>query len=525
MEYDKDLRSIQEARDLLKKAKTAAAALAMYDQREIDSLIKTIADACIANAVPLAKMAQKETGFGKWEDKVLKNLLGSKIVYDYIKDMKTIGILREDPARKITEVAVPVGVVVALIPSTNPTSTVMYKTLISLKAGNAIVISPHPNAKESILATVKIIQEAAKKAGAPENIVQVVTMPSIQATDTLMKSPLTGMILATGGEAMVHAAYSSGNPALGVGPGNGPSYIEQSADIPHAVKCIVDSKTFDNGTICASEQSIITEARIKDQVVAELKRQHCYFMSKEETDKVGRFIMRANNTMNPQIVGKTALAIADMAGITVPQDTLVLITEHVSIGRTCPYSREKLCPILAFFTVNSWQEACETSIKLLENEGTGHTMTMHTNNPDIVREFGKRKPVSRILVNTPGSLGGVGVTTDLVPALTLGCGSIGHSATSDNVGPMNLINIRRVAYGTSTLEDVRNTARNLLGDYTAGSGDSGFRSSAPAYTDGRRPAVGGNMGAAFNTAASGSGFSQADIEAITREVMNRILKG
>lgn len=455
MELDRDLQSVQEARNLIRNAKEAQKVLAEYSQEEIDSLVCKVARACEAQAEPLAKMAQEETGFGKWEDKVLKNLLGSRIVYESMKDMKTVGVLKEDKEKKVTEIAVPMGVVVALIPSTNPTSTVMYKTLISIKAGNAIVISPHPGAFKSILETVKVIQEAVEQAGAPKNLVQVVTIPTGAATQELMKNKDTGIILATGGEAMVHAAYSSGNPALGVGPGNGPSFIERSADIPLAVKRIVQSKTFDNGTICASEQSIIAESCIKDKLIEEMKRQKCYFMNEEESEKVSHFIMRANNTMNPQIVGRSALRIAEMAGISIPADTLVLVTEHTGIGKKYPYSREKLCPILAFFTVNDCSEACELSIKLLENEGTGHTMSIHTKNEEVVSAFGRKKPVSRILVNTIASLGGVGAVTGLTPALTLGCGAVGGSATSDNIGPMNLINIRRVAYGIREMDEIR----------------------------------------------------------------------
>ena len=260
MALDRDLQSIQEVRDLIAKAKVAQKEYATWDQARVDALVKAIADACIAKVEPLAKMAVEETGFGIWQDKVIKNLLGSKITYEYIKDMKTVGVIREDKEKKLMEVAVPVGIVAALIPSTNPTSTTMYKTLISLKAGNAIIVSPHPNAKKCILETVRIIQEAAKKAGAPDGLIGCVETTTMQATDALMKHPDTGIILATGGSAMVKAAYSSGNPALGVGPGNGPSFIERSADIPAAVKHIMDSKTFDNGTICASEQSIVTES-------------------------------------------------------------------------------------------------------------------------------------------------------------------------------------------------------------------------------------------------------------------------
>ena len=463
MDFEKDLRSIQEARDLMKTAVRAQKQFAEFDQAAVDRIVEAMSLACVKNAEPLAKMAAEETGFGRWQDKVLKNLLGSQMTWDSIKNMKTVGVLSEDPVAKTMDVAVPVGVVVALIPSTNPTSTTMYKTLISLKAGNAIVISPHPGAKESILATVQVLKDAARKAGAPDGLIGVVETATKQSTETLMKHPDTGMILATGGEAMVRAAYSSGNPALGVGPGNGPCFIEQSADIPLAVKRIFDSETFDNGTICASEQSIITQYCIKDKVVAELQRQGGYFMTKEESEKVAKFIMRSNNTMNPAIVGKPAQYIADMAGITVPAGTRVLLTEHTGIGKDQPYSREKLCPILAFFTVNDWEEACEKAFELLSNEGSGHTMCLHSQDERIIREFALKKPVSRVLVNTPGALGGVGATTGLPPALTLGCGSIGGSATSDNVTPMNLLNIRRLAYGTSELSDIRAIGERLTG--------------------------------------------------------------
>lgn len=455
MEFDRDLQSIQQARNLMVNSKKAQKSLQNYTQEEIDRLIKAIADACIEKAEPLARMAQEETGFGIWKDKVIKNLLGSRMVYEYIKDMKTVGIIKEDKVNGIMEVAVPVGVVVALIPSTNPTSTAMYKTLISLKAGNSIIISPHPNAKKSIIATVEVMAEAAKKAGAPENIIQCVTIPSPEATNTLMKHRDTGIILATGGEAMVRAAYSSGNPALGVGPGNGPAFIERSADVKKAVKHIMDSKTFDNGTICASEQSIVVESCMKDTVMAEFKAQGGYFMTPQESTKVEKFIMRADNTMNPAIVGKSVKRISEMAGINPPEGTRVLISEQTEVGRNHPYSREKLCPILAFFVTEDWESACEKCIEILYNEGAGHTMTIHSENEEIIKEFALKKPISRLLVNTAAALGGVGATTSLAPALTLGCGAVGGSATSDNVDPMNLINIRRVAYGRKELEEIR----------------------------------------------------------------------
>lgn len=498
IEFDKDLRSIQEVRDLVRRAKEAQAEYAAFSQEQVDRIVGAIASACAAESERLAKMAVEETGFGVWQDKVLKNLLGSTMTYEAIRDLKTVGILKEDREKHLWEVAVPMGVVAALIPSTNPTSTTMYKCLIALKAGCAIIISPHPGAKNCTVETFRIIQKAAIAAGAPAGLVQCVTIPTQEGTSALLKNKDIGIILATGGEAMVRAAYMSGNPALGVGPGNGPSYIEKSADIPKAVKRIFDSKTFDNGTICASEQSIVTEQCIKDAVVAEIKRQGGYFLSPDESEKVGRFIMRANGTMNPKIVGRTAQRIADMAGITIPKGTRVLLSAQTEVSKGNPYSREKLCPILAFYVEDSWESACKRSMEILQNEGVGHTMTIHSEDISVIREFALKKPVSRLLVNTPGALGGVGASTDLQPALTLGCGAVGGSATSDNVGPMNLINIRRVAFGVRELEAIR------------GSNPRPECCAAPSAPPQEAP---------FAT-----NLSREDIEAITRAVLARLGK-
>ena len=504
MEFDKDLRSIQEVRNLVAKAKAAQEEYANFTQEQVDRIVQAIAQACASQAERLAKLAVEETGFGVWQDKVLKNLLGSTMTYEHIKDMKTVGILREDRERQLWEVAVPMGVVAALIPSTNPTSTVMYKTLIALKAGNAIVLSPHPNAKNCILDTYKVINQAALAAGAPAGLVECLTVPSAEGTSALLKHRDIGIILATGGEAMVRAAYSSGNPALGVGPGNGPSYIEKSADIPAAVRRIFDSKTFDNGTICASEQSIITERCIEEQVVSEVKKQGGYFMTAEESEKVGRFIMRANGTMNPKIVGRTAQTIAEMAGITIPQGTRVLLSRQTTVGKDNPYSREKLCPILAFYVEDSWESACRRSMEILYNEGAGHTMTIHSQDMSVVREFALKKPVSRLLVNTPGALGGVGSTTGLQPALTLGCGAVGGSATSDNVGPMNLLNIRRVAFGLKELSELR---RNAPAPQSCGYTAAPKENCPPAAEE-----------------KSIAALSREEIEAITRAVLARLAR-
>ncbi len=452
--WDKDLRSIQETRNLIKKAKEAQAKLAVMTQAEIDAIVKAIAEAAYNHRERLAKMANEETGFGRWQDKVIKNAFASKHVYESIKHMRTVGILMDDKTNKVMQVAVPVGVVAGLIPSTNPTSTVIYKALISIKAANSIVFSPHPNALKCIMETVRVVNDAAVAAGCPEGAISAISVPTMQGTDTLMKHKEVDLILATGGTAMVKAAYSSGTPAIGVGPGNGPAFIEKSANIPLAVKRILDSKTFDNGTICASEQSIIVEPCSKEAVVAELKKQGAYFLSKGEAEKLEKFIMRPNGTMNPQIVGRTVEYIANLANLQVPAGTRVLIAEETRVGNNVPYSREKLGPILAFYTEDDWESACERCIEILNLEGAGHTMMIHSENEQIVREFALRKPVSRLLVNTPGALGGIGATTALSPALTLGCGAVGGSSTSDNISPLNLLNIRRMAYGVRELEDL-----------------------------------------------------------------------
>ena len=401
-------------------------------------------------------MANEETGFGKWEDKVVKNTFASVGVYETLKDTKTVGIIGEDKEAKTIDIATPVGVVAGLIPSTNPTSTVIYKAMISLKSGNTIVFSPHPNAKKCILETVKIISEAVVNAGAPEDSILCITSPSIVGTNELMKHKDTNLILATGGEAMVRAAYSSGTPAIGVGPGNGPAFIDKSADVKLAVKRIIDSKTFDNGVICASEQSIVIEKAMEDVVVAELKNQGAYLLNEEEADKLAKFILRANGSMNPQIVGKSVEAICNLAGLNnVPKTAKVLVARETKVGHDVAYSREKLTPILAFYVEENVEAVMNRAREILLNEGAGHTFSMHANDEELVKRFALNMPVSRIMVNTASALGGVGASTNLTPALTLGCGAIGGSSTSNNVGPLDLINIKKVAYGVKEVEELR----------------------------------------------------------------------
>lgn len=426
------------------------------DQAQVDRIVKSIADAGVRNAKRLAQMAQEDTGFGVVDDKIIKNVFGSRGVYEHIKDMKTIGELRRDDEKGLRVIAVPVGVIAGLIPSTNPTSTAFYKAEIAIKSGNAIVFSPHPTALRSIMETVKVIRQAIAEAGANENLVSCISIPTMEATSTLMKHRDIALILATGGSAMVKAAYSSGTPAIGVGPGNGPAYLEKTCDLPLAVKRIMDSETFDNGTICASEQSIICDEDMAAAVQAEFERQGAYFLDEQEREQLGRFILRANGTMNPEIVGKSVQTIASLARLDrVPADARVLIAKETGVGRGHPYSNEKLGPIMAFYTGSDYVDVCEKVCTILHYEGAGHTFSMHTNDDKIVDYFAKRVPASRIMVNTPSALGGIGATTNLQPSLTLGCGAAGGSATSENVGPMQLLNLRYVAYGKKELDEIR----------------------------------------------------------------------
>ena len=453
---DKDLLSMQEVRELVEAAKEAQQELARMDQAQVDRIVRAIADAGVRNARRLAQMANEDTGFGIVDDKVIKNIFASRGVYEHIKDMKTIGEISRDDAKRLRTIAVPVGVIAGLIPSTNPTSTALYKAEIAIKAGNAIVFSPHPTALRCILETVKVIRQAVAEAGGNENLVSCITIPTMEATDNLMRHRDVAMILATGGSAMVRAAYSSGTPAIGVGPGNGPAYLEKTCDLPLAVKRILDSKTFDNGTICASEQSIIVTREMERAVTEELQRQGAYVLSDSEHTKLSKFILRANGTMNPAIVGKSVETVAKLAGLDqVPASARVLVARETGVGRGYPYSNEKLGLILAYYVENDEPAVLERCVEILEWEGAGHTFSIHAEDENVVKKFAERVPASRVLVNTPSALGGIGATTCLFPALTLGCGAVGGSSSSNNIGPLDLINIKRVAWGVRELEDIR----------------------------------------------------------------------
>lgn len=442
---DYDLRSVQEVRNLARLGKIATEQIANYTEEQIDRILCNMVRVAEANAVSLAKMAVEETGFGKVEDKTYKNHMASTLLYNAIKDMKTVGVIAEDTVNRVMDIAEPVGLIMGIVPSTNPTSTAIFKAMVAIKSRNAIVFSPHPSAAKCTLKAASLMYEAAVEAGAPANIIGCISMPSMPATNELMHAKEVKMIIATGGPGMVKASYSAGKPALGVGAGNSPAYIERTANVQQAVKNIIASKTFDYGTICASEQSIICEECNQAEVIAELKKQGGYFMTKEETDKVCKLLFKNGHNMNAKFVGRSPQVIASAAGISIPEGTKVLIGEQNGVGDGNPLSFEKLTTVLAFYTVKDWHEACELSIELLQN-GIGHTMSLHTEDRNIVMEF-TRKPASRILVNTGSSMGGTGASTGLLPSFTLGCGTWGGSSVSENVSPMHLINIKRVAYG------------------------------------------------------------------------------
>ena len=453
MEFDKDLSARQQAREFAKQAEAAQKELAAMTQGQLDAIVEAVAKAFAKEAHTLAEMAVEETGFGNIRDKTAKNLFASEKVAAAIRGMKTVGVLKENETEKLWEVAVPVGVIAAIVPSTNPTSTVCYKAIISLKAGNSVIFSPHPNAINCTMKAAAIVAEAAEKAGAPKGAVSCMTIPSLEGCQELMKVPQIKLILATGGPGMVKAAYSSGKPAIGVGAGNGPAYIHHSADVKEAIRCIVESKTFDNGTVCASEQSIIVEKEMEDAVKKEGTRQGFYFMSEKEAKDLAKLLFRPNGTLSPKVVGKTAVSLAEMAGFAVPETTKILLAHEREAGPSVPYSMEKLCPVLAFYVMDSEKAVLDKCIEVLSHEGSGHTFSMHAEDEGVIRRFAVKIPVSRFLVNTPSALGGIGDTTGLFPALTLGCGAVGGSSSADNISPMHLIDIRRVAWGNREFKD------------------------------------------------------------------------
>jgi acetaldehyde dehydrogenase (acetylating) len=443
---DRDLASIQEARQLAQRAKQAAAPLAELTQSQIDTIVDAMAAAVRPRVEELARLAVEETGYGVVEDKVQKNVFATDRVYHFIRPMKTVGVVHRDDDRKVVEIAEPFGVVAAIVPSTNPTSTAIYKVLIAIKARCPIVISPHPSAARCIVLVAEIMAEAAVRAGAPTGAINWMRTVSLEGTQELMKHRDVSVILATGGMGLVRAAYSAGKPAYGVGPGNAPCYIERSADIGKAAADIITGKSFDNGLLCSSPNSVVVDAVIADEVRRQFTARGAHFLSVSEADRLASVLVTPQRLPNPKLVGRSALTIAQTIGIVVPKDTRVLVAELAGVGRDHPLSIEKLCPVLSYYVVSDWREGCERCKQILRYGGMGHTMSIHSTNEEVILEFGLKKPAFRIVVNTPTTHGSIGLTTGLDPAMTLGCGGYGGNITSDNISPRHLLNIKRLAY-------------------------------------------------------------------------------
>ena len=453
MSADKDLISVQQARDLVESASKAQAEIATFDQAKIDRICEAMSRAALREAARLGAMAVEETGFGVPDDKREKNRFAAEDVWNYFRGLRTVGVVSE--SKDVVEIASPRGVVAGIIPSTNPTSTAIFKILIAIKSRNAVVLSPHPSAARCINESARVMREAGVKEGLPADAIGCMTTATIEGTEALMKHKQTAVILATGGIGLVRAAYSSGKPAFGVGPGNVPVFVERTADVPKAVQDILTSKTFDNGTICASEQAVICDAPIEKAVRDQFRAQGGHFLSAAEVDRLGKVVVTPQRSLNPAIVGKSVEVIAKMAGLSVPPGTRCLMADVGGVGRDFPLSIEKLSPILAFYVADGLARGAERCYEVLRYGGMGHTAGVHTRSREAAVRFGSEMPASRIIVNSPTTHGAIGFSTALPPSMTLGCGSWGGNVTSDNVSPLHLLDIKRVAFETRPVKSAR----------------------------------------------------------------------
>ncbi|HEY0006774.1 MAG TPA: aldehyde dehydrogenase family protein [Pyrinomonadaceae bacterium] len=456
MSVDKDLVSVQQARDLVEAAHRAQVQLARFDQAKIDRICEAMAKAALREAARLGQMASEETGYGVPADKEVKNRFAAEDVWNYFKGLRTVGVVSE--SKDVVEIASPRGVVAGIIPSTNPTSTAIFKVLIAIKSRNAIVLSPHPSAARCINETVRVMREAAIKEGLPAEAIGCMTTATIEGTEALMKHKQTAVILATGGIGLVRAAYSSGKPAFGVGPGNVPVFIERTANVPKAVQDILTGKTFDNGTICASEQAVVCDAPVEKEVREQFRAQGAHFLSAAEAEKLAKVVATPQRSLNPAIVGRSVETIAKMAGLSVPQGTRCLMVDVGGVGRDYPLSMEKLSPILAFYVEDGIERGAARCFEVLSYGGMGHTAGIHTRSREAAVAYGKEMPASRVCVNTPTTHGAIGFSTALPPSMTLGCGSWGGNVTSDNVSPLHLMDIKRVAFETRPVQSARPAA-------------------------------------------------------------------
>lgn len=451
---DNDLLSIQESRILAENAYEAQKALATFPQEKLDEIVERMAEEIDKHAGELAKMSSEETDYGRWQDKFIKNRFVCESLRARLRGMRCVGIINEDKQNKTMDVGVPMGVIVALCPATSPVSTTIYKALIAIKSGNAIIFSPHPRAKNSIAKTLDILIRAACGFGLPEGALSYLHTVTPSGTIELMNHKSTSLVMNTGVPTLLKEAYRSGKPVIYGGNGNGPAFIERTANIKQAACDIIASKTFDNGIVSAAEQSIVVDSCIATEVKRELQNNGAYFMSEDEAKKLGSLFYRFDGSADSEMFGKSAAELAKRAGFWVSEDVKVLISEQKYVSEDNPYSKEKLCPVLAYYIEDDWMHACEKCIELLLSERHGHTLVIHSNDEDVIRQFALKKPVGRVLVNTPAVFGSMGATTNLFPAMTLGSGSAGDGMTSDNVSPMNLIYTRKVGYGVRKTEDI-----------------------------------------------------------------------
>jgi len=444
-ELDNDLLSIQEARTLAVQAREAQKKFLHAAQAEVDRICEAMAQAAADAAQPLARMAVEETGYGVPEHKVLKNLLSSKMLWDAMKDVPTVGVIKNDPQKGTYDIAWPMGVVAALTPSTNPTSTTMFKTLIAVKARNGIVVAPHPSAYKCCVETVRIMAEAGERAGMPKGLISCMTRITLLGTQELMKHKYVALILATGGSDMVRAAHSVGKPAYGVGPGNVPVYVDCSADTQRAAKYIVASKAFDHSVICATEQSVVADKPIAAQLEELMKAEGAYFANEEQSKILAQNLF-VGHLPNPKAVGKSPQQLAQIYGLSVPDWARIIVCKLRTVGPEDPLSGEKLTTVLGWYEVNGWEEGCERCLQLIDYGGRGHSLVIHAQDNDVIMKFGLEKPVFRILVNTWGTLGATGYTTGVMPSMTLGSGGVGGAITGDNISVHHLYNVKRLAY-------------------------------------------------------------------------------
>ena len=452
---DNDLLSMQEARILVENAREAQKRLATFPQAKLDEIVECMTEEIKKHLNELAKMSNEETEYGRWEDKYIKNHFVCKYLKNRLKGMNCVGVINEDKENMTKDVGVPMGVIIAFCPATSPVSTTIYKALIAIKSGNAIIFSPHPRAKNTTFKTMDILIRAAKGAGLPEGALAYLHTVMKSGSLELMNHKDTSLIMNTGVPEMLDEAYKSGKPVIYGGNGNGPAFIERTADISTAAKDVIESKSFDYGVVSAAEQSIVVDCCIETEVKKELQKNGGYFMTKEEAERLGELFFYRDGSLELEMVGKSPQFLAKRAGFSVPEDVRILISEQKFVSKVNPYSREKLSPVLAFYVENDWMHACEKCIELLLSERHGHTLVIHSKDEDVIQQFALKKPVGRVLVNTSGTFGSMGATTNLFPSMTLGSGSAGKGMTSDNVSPMNLVYIRKIGYGVRKFDEFK----------------------------------------------------------------------